>query len=123
MNENQVLELYNAVRAVYPNSYRHMTEAEIATLLEQWHSSLAKWDYETCVEAWTRYRDGYGMRDLNLSVFAGVCRDVVEERKREEKRNKPLPKPIEEDENTRQAREACMAKCRELFNWTGGTHE
>lgn len=104
------------VAAVYPNTYRAMDERQRARIIVEWYRSLKNYSVRVCQRAWEKYKTGTKMRELNLALFIGFAKDVIEAEKREQARKAlPIPEEPNRDEEWQKAKEACMKKCREVF--------
>ena len=116
MTREQVAELLEACKAVYPNTYKYMDEREQAFTINEWTKALGKFDYGTCVKAWEKYRDTYKVRELNVAIYVGVLKDIDDAEKRAA-RQIEYGNP-EKDDEWYAEREKCMRVCQKLWGWS-----
>ena len=117
MTREQVGQMYVKVSAVYPNTYRGMTELQIASLIDDWYKSLERYPVQICQRAWDKYRNTMKLREMNIAFFVGLIKDILAADQRDlmqEEQRRALPRVITGN-STAMAREECMKKCRQVF--------
>lgn len=108
--------MLDKVSAVYPNTYRGMSEQQRANVIDEWYGTLQRYSVQLCRRGWERYKENVRLKELNLSLLVGMIKDVEEADRREEQR-KALKEPEEfvRDEEWYRLRDECIAKCEKLF--------
>lgn len=104
------------VTAVYPNTYRGMTDRQRAQIIDEWYRAMQDYPVDICRRAWDKYRNTMKIRELNIAFFIGMIKDLQEADRRDQMR-KSIPEMLEPDRNEEweDARKMCMEKANKAF--------
>lgn len=104
------------VSAVYPNTYRGMDERQRARVIDEWHKALEKYPVQICQRAWEKYKIMMRVKELNIALFVGVIKDLLEADRRDQKRLELAQSDeVEHNAEWQDARRICMEKCSKAF--------